>query len=121
MISNKITGVTFAVKNFINSNPTNKQFTEFEFLQMLMDVINNNNEIIPVKLKPEPNNQYDPNAIAVYIKLPNNEVIRFGYLTKESAIELHKIKNNVNFNQIYQLKTHTHEPKGNALEWFSFE
>jgi hypothetical protein len=41
----------------------------------------------PIKIVPEPENQYDPNALAVYVAL-SGEVLQVGYVPKERAAEI---------------------------------
>lgn len=40
---------------------------------------------LPVQLKPEPDNPYDPNAIAVYVGIDWEDVPKAGYIPREFA------------------------------------
>lgn len=41
----------------------------------------------PIKIVPEPDNAYDPNALAVYVSI-SGEIVQVGYVPKERAAEL---------------------------------
>lgn len=41
----------------------------------------------PIKIVPEPDNQYDPNALAVYVAF-SGDVLQVGYVPKERAAEI---------------------------------
>lgn len=41
----------------------------------------------PIKIVPEPENKYDPNALAVYVSI-GGEVLQIGYVPKERAAEI---------------------------------
>ncbi|HEY5901539.1 MAG TPA: HIRAN domain-containing protein, partial [Anaerolineales bacterium] len=42
----------------------------------------------PVRIVPEPENSYDPNALAVHIALDDQTVVHVGYVPRELAAEI---------------------------------
>lgn len=42
----------------------------------------------PAILKPEPENEHDPNAVAVYVKLDDGTAFHLGYVPKASPVKM---------------------------------
>lgn len=53
-----------------------------------------NNEDVPVRLTPEPNNLYDSQAIAFECQLKDKKWRRIGYVVREALEEMHRALNN---------------------------
>lgn len=53
-----------------------------------------NNEDVPVRLTPEPNNPYDSQAIAFECQLKDKKWRRIGYVVREALEEMHRALNN---------------------------
>lgn len=41
----------------------------------------------PVKIVPEPDNRYDPNALAIHVALPGNGIQHIGYVPRDLAAD----------------------------------
>ena len=71
-----------------------------EYLQELYsDMVSNNIKSFTVDLIPEPENPYDPNAIAVVLKNGNN----IGYVSKDFNEEIKEILDKITYSEIIQI------------------